>query len=138
MYLRPIVKEREEKSVPRRPESIYLGHLSGTGYYDYFDALPLLSPGTPLQMRREPDNRYDCYAVAVDHGPHKLGYIPRTENHVIARLMDAGVAMQLKVRDLSHDPGYFGGGLEVEIFVLPQPDGRVPRTGGENTQNADC
>jgi len=125
-------KEIDKKATKGRSVCIYLGHLSGTGYYDYCDARHLLSPGTPLELRREPKNRYDCHAVAVDLGPHKLGYIPRTENHVIARMMDAGVAMQLKVRDLCKEAGYFGGGLEVELFVV----GEAPEE--ENCLNPKC
>ena len=42
-------------------------------------------------MLREPKNGHDELAILVkDEKKHKLGYIPRSDNHVMARLMDAG------------------------------------------------
>jgi hypothetical protein len=130
MYLHTHAKESMEEPLQRCPASIYLGHLSGTAYYDFYEALPQLNRGTALHMHREPDNLYDCYAIAVTCGPHKLGYIPQSENHVIARLLDAGVPLQLLVHGLCKEPSCFGGGLEVELFVLPQGPSRPAQAGG--------
>ena len=50
-----------------------------------------LTPGTELQLYREPDNEYDEWAIAVYLTENdKLGYITRFKNEPIARLMDAG------------------------------------------------
>lgn len=54
-------------------------------------ALDAITPGTELLLYREPENEYDEWAVAVYlTEEHKLGYIFRSKNEVIARLMDAG------------------------------------------------
>jgi hypothetical protein len=47
--------------------------------------------GTTLHFVREPDNKYDELAILVkDKEGNKMGYVPRYDNPVLARLMDAG------------------------------------------------
>lgn len=60
-----------------------------------------LQPGVPLLLRRESDNRYDAWAVAVytDNGEKKLGYITRYKNESIARLLDDGYVLCAEVAD---------------------------------------
>jgi hypothetical protein len=54
-------------------------------------APPDLAVGDALVLRREPQNRYDGFAIAVHRRDGtKLGYIPRGANQTLARLMDAG------------------------------------------------
>nr|MDO8110929.1 HIRAN domain-containing protein [Candidatus Sigynarchaeota archaeon] len=48
-----------------------------TGNEQYVSGLP---SGTLLELRAEPENRHDPYAVSVWHQEKKLGYIPREEN----------------------------------------------------------
>ena len=48
-----------------------------TGNSKYLSELP---PKTILELKAEPDNKYDRYAVSVWHLDHKLGYIPKTRN----------------------------------------------------------
>ena len=55
------------------------------------EALENITPGTELMLFREPDNKYDEWAVAVYlTETDKLGFITRFKNETIARLMDAG------------------------------------------------
>ncbi|MFX1445259.1 MAG: HIRAN domain-containing protein [Promethearchaeota archaeon] len=48
-----------------------------TGNGKYLSRLP---PKTILDLKPEPDNKYDSYAVSVWHNTFKLGYIPKTRN----------------------------------------------------------
>ena len=48
-----------------------------TGNDKYVSGLP---PGTRLDLKAEPENKYDAYAVSVWHEGKKLGYIPRAKN----------------------------------------------------------
>lgn len=43
-----------------------------------------------INCKREADNEYDEFAVALYFEDKKIGYIPREKNEVVARLMDAG------------------------------------------------
>lgn len=63
--------------------------IVGTGFVDLSVVDEIVEKGKILQLVREPDNAYDPRAIAVtlDDG-FMLGYIPRTDNRVIATLMD--------------------------------------------------
>ena len=52
---------------------------------------PHLNVGDRLTFLREPDNPHDSYAIRINNADGvKLGYVPRADNPVFARLMDAG------------------------------------------------
>ena len=74
-------------------------HVAGTAYVDGIEELtPYLKPEDRLSFFREPDNPHDKEAIVVktDAGV-KIGYIPRKDNVVVARLMDAGKMLFGKV-----------------------------------------
>ena len=48
-------------------------------------------PGSPLVLRRDPENAYDPNAIAVDTpGGEQLGFVPRELAAVLAPSLDAG------------------------------------------------
>lgn len=49
-----------------------------------------LRPGTPIELRREPDCPQDFNAIQCWHGEQWLGYIPRADNRQAAAAMDRG------------------------------------------------
>lgn len=52
-----------------------------------------LAPGTKLSLVREPGNKFDKNAVAVWCGDVHVGYVPKTQNVVLAKFIDEnGVA----------------------------------------------
>lgn len=66
-------------------------HIAGTSHLNLEEIEPELDPGAPLVFRREPDNEHDELAVIIlDRKERKLGYIPRSKNEILARMMDAG------------------------------------------------
>jgi hypothetical protein len=97
-------------------ERIYLTHVKVTGYWylsdaekEYYRAAGV--PETPLKLQRDPGNKYDHYAIKVlDEKNHHLGWIPRDQNHIIARLMDAGKQV---VGETSDD----GNALDEDLMV---------------------
>lgn len=55
------------------------------------EALNNIQSGTELLLYREPDNKYDEWAIAVYlNEDDKIGFMSRFKNETIARLMDAG------------------------------------------------
>lgn len=69
--------------------------ISGMKYYIESDAerekLRKLKPGDVLKLVREPYNEYDKNAVAVYLDDNdKIGFLARTKNEMLARMMDAG------------------------------------------------
>ena len=59
------------------------------------------------------ENKYDKFAVALFLDDSKIGYLPRTQNEVIARLMDAGKEFSTKV--VSKKWNEQNNWLEIEI-----------------------
>ncbi len=54
-------------------------------------ALNAIAPGTELLLYREPDNKYDKWAIAVHLTEEdQIGFLSRYKNETIARMMDAG------------------------------------------------
>lgn len=66
-------------------------HIAGTTHLDLFKIESELTLQELLIFRREPQNQYDSLAILIlDKEGHKLGYVPKENNEVPARLMDAG------------------------------------------------
>ena len=67
-------------------------HVAGCRYVRNIEKyLSKLQKGDRLILLREPKNEHDELAILVkDERKHKLGYIPRAQNQVMAHLMDAG------------------------------------------------
>ena len=65
-------------------------NIAGFTYYEGPVVFDQLKIGTQLSLRQEEDNRYDAHAVAVYLGDNKLGFVPRTENNAISKLLECG------------------------------------------------
>lgn len=55
-------------------------------------------PNELLKLKREKENLYDKYAVALYSGKWKVGYIPKVNSRIIASLMDYGTKLKAEVR----------------------------------------
>ena len=76
--------------------------VAGTGYCEQMNEIyPKLQNSTVLQMRRDPQNKYDKQAIGIYYEQTRIGWVPRTMNTIISRLMDAGKAFFCRVTDLS-------------------------------------
>lgn len=67
-------------------------HVAGTSYVEGIEELePYLDIGARLDFFREPSNLYDQKAIVIKNADGvKIGYVPRVDNVVFSRLMDAG------------------------------------------------
>ena len=65
--------------------------IAGTRYCNNQDVFKRLEKNDPLLLEREADNKYDSNAIKVlTADGEKLGYIPKRDNTIFTRLMDAG------------------------------------------------
>lgn len=71
---------------------------------------------TKLQLKREPQNEYDEFAILVLMGDKKLGYIPKAKNQTIARLMDAGKAFYAKAVSKEWEGKWLR--IDIEVFLV--------------------
>ena len=66
-----------------------------------------------LEVKREKNNEFDEFAIALHFQDHKIGYIPRDKNEVIARLLDAGKAFFATIEAKEWE----GNWLKIEVDV---------------------
>lgn len=77
------------KATPvEKPESVSFGIMPVAGYRHDDSEKTVIKPGDKIHLNREPRNKSDRDAIAVYIQGHKIGYIPRRYNHIIAALMD--------------------------------------------------
>jgi hypothetical protein len=90
-------------------------HIAGTTYVDNIDQISdNLVKGTRLNFFREPDNKYDKLAIVIkDDEGNKVGYVPRKNNEIIARLMDAGKL----IYGIVEDKEQLGTWLKIEMQI---------------------
>lgn len=104
-------------------EDIYLITLNVAGL-DYVENIserfPNFKKGDHLELFRESDNKFDRMAIVVKHGGEKIGYVPRSDNVILANLMDAGKVLYGVIEKASSDElykGYEFRAVEFKIFL---------------------
>ena len=89
--------------------------LAGFRHHDAPALWPALTRRTQLVLQREEDNPHDSNAVALLWRGRKLGYLPRGENLVTARLLDRQRNLSARIERL--DP-HAEGNRRIRIEVL--------------------
>ena len=84
-----------EISIPKpfeRDIFLFDTYVAGTSHIEGMEELePHLQTGDRLDFFRESDNQYDAQAIVIKTADGvKIGYVPRQDNVIFARLMDAG------------------------------------------------
>jgi hypothetical protein len=75
--------------------------VAGTTYAKEIDKVfPELEQGKVLRMQRDPKNKHDENAIALYYNKVRVGWVPRTLNLVISRLMDAGKAFFCRIESV--------------------------------------
>src|SRR5690606_8548561 len=72
---------------------IYDNHIRGLMHYDFNEIEDNIQAGDEVHLVRESTNIYDSFAIQVNRGDKRLGYIAAYENIVLANMMDAGVGL---------------------------------------------
>jgi hypothetical protein len=69
---------------------IWTVNVRGSKYYTAAIRASRLSPGSHVELRREPDNEYDRNAVAIAGSGGTLGYFNKAMAARLAKLLDSG------------------------------------------------
>lgn len=82
-------------SIPKpfsRDIFLFDSHVAGTSYIEGIEELETyLNIDDKLDFFREPDNPYDPQAIVIKNTDSvKIGYVPKADNLIFSRLMDAG------------------------------------------------
>lgn len=76
--------------VGKKEYCLFEGEVAGYRYYEAADARPFMQHRDRLELRPEPNNPHDPYAIEVFWQDRKLGYVPRTNNRPIHDLLERG------------------------------------------------
>ena len=74
--------------------------LAGFNYHQAPAVWRAMRVGDALTLEREPDNIHDARAISVQWRGHRLGYVPRAQNAVLAWAMDRGESLDARVSRL--------------------------------------
>ena len=90
-------------------------HVAGTTFVEGIDELePYLKKDDKLDFFRETNNPYDKSAIVIRNVDGvKIGYVPKSDNVVFSRLMDAGKLLFGKIVDKE----WQGNWLKINIGI---------------------
>lgn len=103
----------------------YNSKLVGVTFEGRQAVISTLKGDEPLRVRREADNEYDPNAVAVDVQVGEellpIGYIAKDKNLEIAKSLDAGIPVEIKLASLTGGNGKsFGVNIELQYQEAPK------------------
>jgi len=87
-----LLSNKESNITPFRQEVFLLKIVvAGTSYCKEIESVEdKIIPKKVLTMKREPNNKYDEFAIAIYCDDIRIGFVPAEMNLVCSRLMDAG------------------------------------------------
>jgi len=91
--------------------------LAGSQYYAAAKIWNDIRIGDRLTLTREPGNRHDRNAVRIEWQGQQIGYLPRAENGVVARALDAGEKLEARVSKRRDDPDPWRR-IEIEVYLI--------------------
>lgn len=80
--------------VSAKPVKIYDNYVRGPNHYSFVKLKSKIKEGDEIQLVREPDNKYDSFAIQVNYLDERMGYIAAFENIVLANILDNGVVLK--------------------------------------------
>lgn len=93
--------QAKKKAAEKREVRLTSRYIAGFQYYRGAEIENQLRVNDTLVLKREHENRHDWYAVEVYRGNDKLGYLPREENRVVARMMDQKIEVKGRIEKIN-------------------------------------
>lgn len=92
-------------------------HIAGFQFYDGIDLIDSIGVREHFNLKIEPTNQYDSFAVEVLRGDIKIGYIPRRYNRHIFRLLEQGATVLAEATEVDplEDPWRM---LKLRIWLI--------------------
>ena len=91
--------------IPKGNYRLQTSRIAGLEHHHINLLTAPLEIGSELTLLAEPANPHDKYAVRIQHKDALLGYLPRTSNHVVSRLLRQTCPLTAQVAYLSRSPG---------------------------------
>lgn len=92
-------------------------YVAGTTHVEGIEELEqYLNIEDKLDFFREPDNKYDNQAIVIKtSGGVKIGYVPKNDNVIFARLMDAGKLLFGRISSKEKKGNWVK--IEIKVFL---------------------
>lgn len=91
--------------------------IAGTSHVEAIkEKTDTLTQGTLVAFRREPSNPYDTLAIQIlNEVGERIGYVPKAQNEVLARLMDGGKLLFGKVEKKTERKGWIA--IDIKVYM---------------------
>jgi len=90
-------------AAPVRDYDVYLFPVAGFRFHDGPQLLAQIHTGMPLELAAEPHNPHDARAIRIEfHGRH-IGYVPRSDNGPLSRLLQTGAPLSARVLSVKRE-----------------------------------
>lgn len=111
-------------------QRIYLlqSFVRGFRFYDGTKLLDKMREGDLLELVREPENEHDNCAIALHFNKRKIGYLPKEDNEMLSKLIDADVVpLQAEITHLKTEAQAWES-VRVAVYVLKELNEPLPET----------
>ncbi|WFS61887.1 HIRAN domain-containing protein [Pseudodesulfovibrio thermohalotolerans] len=116
----PFLFGKAEQPQPQKTKTmVNRFSVAGFQYYQGETVIHSLHPGDSLILKAEPGNPHDYYAVEIFHGRTKLGYVPRTDNKHISRLLRDQVELTCEVDEACPGSSPWNA-VTVKVFITTE------------------
>lgn len=100
--------------------------VRGFRFYEGLNLLDTMHEGDLLEMVREDDNEYDPKAIALYFNKSKIGFIPKEDNDILSKLMDADVVkLQAEIAHLNKEAQAWEN-VHIGVYILKESNEPVP------------
>jgi hypothetical protein len=99
--------------------------IAGFQYHDGPALVRRLQPGVQLKLVREPANPYDLFAVEIFLDKTKLGYVPRSDNKHLSRLLEQDALLECRVFEADPEAAVWNR-VKVEVEMVQQAARVIP------------
>ena len=94
--------------------------VAGSQFYDGDSIINDLKVGDLLELLTEPNNPFDKFAVIIKYQDKQIGYIPRSDNRYIARMVEQGMQLDCEILSLQPDEDPWQK-IQVAVHLIKTP-----------------
>ncbi len=91
--------------------------VAGSQFYDGDSIINDLKVGDLLELVTEPNNPFDKFAVIIKYQDKQIGYIPRSDNRYIARMLEQGMQLDCEILSLKPDEDPWQK-IQVAVYLI--------------------
>lgn len=91
--------------------------VAGFQYYRGPELLKTMRPGENLSLLADPENEHDPFAVKILYRGIQIGYVPRSDNHHLSRLLRRNVPLLCKISKIKPKANPWRQ-LRVKVWLL--------------------